>query len=135
MASHPRVLGLTLDPKLTYSTHIHNISVHAHNLYKSLKHSLQQDGVKRWRHAWVPTRLWSMPLPYGRLLHLRQTANHAKHSIENCHRMDTNIQHLHDEPLTHEHLQLYASQYKQKTQHPSHHIPYTNIQHTSSLQG
>ena len=30
----------------------------------------------------------------------------------------TNIQHLHDETLTHEHLQLHASQYKQKTQHP-----------------
>ena len=36
---------------------------------------------------------------------------------------NTNIQHLHDETLTlpiHEHLQLHASQYKQKTQHPSH---------------
>ena len=36
---------------------------------------------------------------------------------------DTNIQHLHDETLTlpiHEHLQLHASQYKQKTQHTSH---------------
>ena len=36
---------------------------------------------------------------------------------------DTNIQHLHDETLTlpiHEHLQLHASQYKKKTQHPSH---------------
>ena len=36
---------------------------------------------------------------------------------------DTNIQHLHDETLTlpiHKHLQLHASQYKQKTQHPSH---------------
>ena len=29
MATHPKVLGLTLDPKLTYSTHIHNISVQA----------------------------------------------------------------------------------------------------------
>ena len=47
---------------------------------------------------------------------------------------DTNIQHLHDETLTlpiHEHLQLHASQYKQKTQHPSHplhkHTTYFNI--------
>ena len=30
MATQPKVLGLTLDPKVTYSTHIHNISVHAH---------------------------------------------------------------------------------------------------------
>ena len=27
MATHPKVLDLTLDPKLTYITHIHNISV------------------------------------------------------------------------------------------------------------
>ena len=32
MATHPKVMGLILDPKLTYSTHthIHNISVHGH---------------------------------------------------------------------------------------------------------
>ena len=30
MATHLKVLGLTLDPKQAYSTHIHNISVQAH---------------------------------------------------------------------------------------------------------
>ena len=30
METHPKVQGLTLDPELTYSTHIHNISVQAH---------------------------------------------------------------------------------------------------------
>ena len=46
---------------------------------------------------------------------------------------DTNRQQLHDETLIlpiHEHLQLHASQYKLKTQHPSHplqkHITYCN---------
>ena len=29
MSTHPKVMGLILDPKLKYSTHIHNISVHA----------------------------------------------------------------------------------------------------------
>ena len=51
-------------------------------------------------------------------------------------RQDTNIQHLRDETLIlpiHEHLQLHASQYKQK--HNIHHSPYTNTQHTSTLQG
>ena len=46
---------------------------------------------------------------------------------------DTN--HMYDETLTlciHEHLQLHASQYKHK--HNIYHIPYTNIQHTSTLQ-
>ena len=46
------------------------------------------------------------------------------------------IQHMHDETLTlpiHEHLQLHASEYKKK--HNIHHIPYTNTQHTLTLQG
>ena len=30
MATLPNVLGLTLDPKLKYSTHIHSISIQAH---------------------------------------------------------------------------------------------------------
>ena len=56
MASHPKVLGLTLDPKLTYSTHIHNISVQAHNPLQMIKHSQQQEGVNRRRHSWLPIR-------------------------------------------------------------------------------
>ena len=37
MAMHPKVLGLTLDPKLTYSTHIHNMPVHAHKPPQMIK--------------------------------------------------------------------------------------------------
>ena len=37
MATHPKVLGLTLDPKLTYSTHIHNISTRAHKPLQMIK--------------------------------------------------------------------------------------------------
>ena len=37
IATHPKVLGLTLDPKLTYSTHIHNISVQAHKPLQIIK--------------------------------------------------------------------------------------------------
>ena len=37
MATHPNVLGLTLDPKLTYSTHIHNISLQAHTPLEMIK--------------------------------------------------------------------------------------------------
>ena len=72
MATHPKVLGLTLDPKLNK---------------------------------------------------LQVMQNTALRTATGC-TQDTNIQHLHDETLTlpiHEHLQLHhASQYKQKTQHPSH---------------
>ena len=37
MVTHPKVLGLTLDPKLTYSTHIHNISVQTHKPLQIIK--------------------------------------------------------------------------------------------------
>ena len=52
-------------------------------------------------------------------LQVMQTA--ALRTASGC-TQDTNI-HLHDETLIlpiHEHLQLHTSQYKQKTQHPSH---------------
>ena len=45
MATHPKVLGLTLDPYLTYNTHI---SVHAHNPLQIIK-SLNATGwVNKW---------------------------------------------------------------------------------------
>ena len=37
LATHPNVLGLTLAPKLTYSTHIHHITVHAHRPLQIIK--------------------------------------------------------------------------------------------------
>ena len=37
MVTHPKVLHLNLDPKLTYSTHHHTISVHAHKPLKIIK--------------------------------------------------------------------------------------------------
>ena len=37
MATRPKVLGLTLDTKLTYSTHTYNISVHANTHLQIIK--------------------------------------------------------------------------------------------------
>ena len=53
---------------------------------------------------------------------LQVMQNAALRTATGC-TQDTNIQYLHDETLIlpiHEHLQLHASQYNQKTQHPSH---------------
>ena len=64
--------------------------------------------------------------------------SHVERTIDNCTgcTQDTNIQHLHEETLIlpiHEHLQLHASQYKQKTQHPSHLLHKHNIlQHSKA---
>ena len=61
---------------------------------------------------------------------LQVMQNAASRTATGC---TQDIQHLHDETLTlpiHEHLQLHTSQYKQKTQHPSHplhkHTTYIN---------
>ena len=70
-----------------------------------------------------------MTLPYGRLWHPQPALTNFKscRTATGC-TQHTNIKHLHDETCTltiHEHLQLHTSQYKQKTQHPSH--PLHNI--------
>ena len=64
-----------------------------------------------------------MPLPSLTSINKLQVMQNATLGTTTGCIQGTNIQHLHDETLTHpihEHIQLHASQYKQKTQHPSH---------------
>ena len=68
--------------------------------------------------------VWSPIASSTSINKLQVMQNAALRTATGC-TQHTNIQHLHDETLTltlpiHEHLQLHASQYKQKTQHPSH---------------
>ena len=134
MATHPKVLGLTLDRKLTYSTHIHNISVQAHKPLQIIK-KLTATGWGKQKETLMATykavmrpaleyasSVWSPIASSTSINKLQVMQNAALRTATGC-TQDTNIQHLHDETLTfpiHEHLQLHASQYKQKTQHPSH---------------
>ena len=147
MAIHPKVMGLTLDPTLTYNTHIHTISVHAHKPLQIIK-VLTATGWGKQKEKLMVTynvvmrpaleyasSIWSPLASSNSINKLQVMQNAALRTATGC-TQDTNIQHLHDETLTlpiQEHLQLHASQYKQKTQH--HHIPYANTQHTSTLQG
>ena len=145
MATHPTVLGLSLDPKLTYSTHIHNISVQSHKpLYK---HSLQQDGINRRRFSWLLIRqsrhqLWGMPLPYGRLLHPRSALANCK-SCRMQHRElphDAHKTQTYNICMTKHSYFPYTSTYSStchnsNRKHNIHHTPYTNIQHILILQG
>ena len=145
MATHPKVLGLTLDPKLTYSTHIHNISVQAHKPLQIIK-ALTATGWGKQKETLMATykavmrpaleyasSVWSPIASSTSINKLQVMQNAALRTATGC-TQDTNIQHLHDETLTlpiHEHLLLHASQYKQKTQHPSH--PLHNIlQHSKA---
>ena len=66
--------------------------------------------------------VWS-PIASSTSINKLQVMQNAALRIATGCTQDTNIQHLHDETHTlpiHEHLQLHAPQYKQKTQHPSH---------------
>ena len=54
MATHPKVLGLTLDPKLTYSTHIHNISVQEHKPLQMIK-ALTATGLGKQKETLLAT--------------------------------------------------------------------------------
>ena len=66
--------------------------------------------------------IWS-PLASSTSLNKLQVRQNTALRIAPGRTQDTNIQHLYDETLIlpiHNHLQLHASQYKQKTQHPSH---------------
>ena len=75
MATHPKILGLTLDQKLSYNTHIHNILVTTHNPLQiinalSTRWGKQKETLIATYKA-VMRLVWSMPLPYGRLMHTR----------------------------------------------------------------
>ena len=134
MATHPKVLGLTLDPKLTYSTHIHNISVQAHKplqIIKALtatgwgkqKETLMATYKAVMRPALYASSVWS---PIASSTSIKQTASQAERSIENCHRMHTMTQTYNTCMTKHSHFP-YTSTYSsmhhntnKNTQHPSH---------------
>ena len=127
-------MGLNLDPKVTYSTHIHNISVQAHKSLQIIK-ALTARGWGKQKETFMatykagmrPALEYASSVWYGiasstSINKLQVMQNGSLRTATGC-PQDTNIQHLHDETLTlpiHEHLHLHASQYKQKTQHPSH---------------
>ena len=129
IATHPKLLGLTLDPKLTYSTHIHNISVEAHKPLQMIKAPTATGWGKQkvtlmatYKAVMRPaleyaSSIWSHLASSTSINKLQVMQNAALRTATWC-TQDTNIQHLRDETLIlpiHEHLQLHASQYKQNT--------------------
>ena len=145
MATQPKALGLTLEPKLTYSTHVHNIPVQEHMPLQMIK-ALTATGWGKHKETLMATYkavirpalmyascIWWPLLSSTSINKLQVMHNAALRTATGCTQY-TNIEHLHDEILLlpiHEHLQLHTSQYKQKTQHPSHPLH----KYTSTLQG
>ena len=108
MATHPKVLGLTLDPKLTYITHIHNISVLAHRPLQMIK-TLIATGLSKQKEILMATykavmgpaleyvsSIWSPLASSTSIKKLQAMHNSALRTDTGC-TQDTNIQHLHDE--------------------------------------
>ena len=129
MAMHPKFLGLTLDPKRTYSTHIHNILVQAHKPLQTIK-ALTAAGWSKQKETLMATykavmrpameyasSVWSPIASSTNINKLQVMQIAALRTATGC-TQDTNIQHLHDE-----------TQYKQKTQHPSHPLQHNILTH------
>ena len=120
--------------KYYYFYYIHNISVQAHKPLQIIK-ALTATGWGKRKETLMATykavmrpalectsSVWS-PIACSTSINKLQVMQNAALRIATGCTQDTNIQHMHDETLTlpiHEHLPLHASQYKQKTQHPSH---------------
>ena len=142
MATHPKVLGLTLDPKLTYSTHIHNISVQAHKPLQMIK-ALTATGWGKQKETLMATykavmrlaleyasSIWSLLAPSASINKLQVMQNAALRTATGC-TQDTNIQHLHDKRSHSPYTSTYSSTpHNTNRKYNIHHIPYTNTQHT-----
>ena len=132
-------MGLTLDAKLTYSTHIHNISVHRHKPLQIIK-ALTATGCGKQKETLMATykavmrpaleyasSMWSPFASSTSLTNCKSCRTQHWELPQDAHKTQTyNI--CMTKPM-HDHLQLHASQYKNK-KHNIHHIHYTKTQHT-----
>ena len=131
---HPKILGLVLDPKLTFNEHVKAVTKKASATIKILK-ALTSTNWGKQKETIVSTykvitrpileyasTVWSPVLSSTQQGKLQITQNMALRTGTGC-TMDTNINHLHDEtkvlPINY-HLRLHASQLRQKTQNPAH---------------
>jgi hypothetical protein len=127
---HPKILGLTLDPKLNYGEHIKTTKEKAQkttNILKALTSTtwgLQKETlVRTYKAITLPvleyaSPVWSPATSATNIQELQTVQNTALRIATGC-TADTNTQHLHEEthvlPLQH-HLQLHATQLRQKAQ-------------------
>ena len=131
---HPKILGITFDPKLTFSEHIKTTKEKADkttNILKALtttqwgksKETItaSYNAITRPIIEYAST-IWSPITSITNLQKLQSTQNKALRIATGC-TLDTNIHHIHQEtytlPLEH-HLRLHASNFKQKCYLPSH---------------
>jgi hypothetical protein len=131
---HPKILGLTFDPKLNFLQHQKNIIDKANNGLNMMK-ALTSTTWGKQKETLVTTyktiirpalenanTIWSPTVCKTNLEKLQVVQNNALRIATGCTK-DTNIQHLHEETLVlplKEHLQLHASLLKHKSNHSNH---------------
>src|SRR6478609_5210346 len=134
---NPKILGVTLDPKLNFSEHIRITKEKADkslNVVKALTSTAwgkrKETLITTYKAITRPiieygNTLWSPIISESNLNKIQTTQNTALRITTGC-TADTNIQHLHTEteilPLRN-HVKLHASQLRQKAQlstHPLH---------------
>ena len=145
MVTHTKVLCLTLDPNLTYSTPIHTISVQADTPLLMII-TLTATGWGKQKETLMATykavmrpameyasSIWTPLAASTSINNLQVMKNAALRTATGC-TQDTNIQHLHDETLIFPYTSTYSSTHHNlNKKHNIHHTPYTNIHHTSTL--
>jgi hypothetical protein len=132
--THPKILGITFDPKLNFNTHIHNTHDRATKIIKILKCLTSTNWGKQKEVLLTTYKTITQPIiEYGSTIgspslaptHVNklQTIQNTALRIATCSTADTNQSHLHTETKTlpiDQHLRLHASQLGPKAQAPTH---------------
>ena len=142
---NPKILGLTFDPKLTFSEHIKNTKVKANNSLKLLK-ALTGTTFGKTKETLLHTyktytrpiieyasTIWAPIISDTNYEKIQQVQNSALRIATGC-TSDTSIDHLHQEtkvlPIK-THTTLHSSNLKQKTKDPQHPLHHLNFQPTA----
>ena len=116
MTTHPKIMGLTLDPKLTYSTNIHDISVQAHKPLQIIK-ALTATGWGKQKETLMAleyaSSIWSPLASSTSINKLQIMQNAASRTATGC-TQDRNTHTSHTRAPTAPRVTIQT-----KTQHPS----------------
>ena len=150
MALHPKVLGLTLDPRLTYNAHIQNIATHAQKPLQVIKAltgttwgKQKETLVATYKAVMRPTleyasSIWSPMASPTSINKLQVMQNAALRACTGC-THNTNIQHYNicmTKPTSFPYRNIYWYMHrKSDKKHNTHHIHYTDTRHITLHNG
>ena len=142
MATHAKVLDLTLDLKLTYSTHIHKISVQAHKPLQMIK-ALTATGWGKPKETLMDTykAVMRMALEYASSIWspLASLTSINKLQVrvlpQDAHNTETYTICMAKHSYFPYTITYSSTRHNTSIKSNIHHSPYTNTHYTSTLQG